>query len=626
MDGQGLDGDQESHSAQALQRLSELVRRVNSSTDTTQVLREIASGVHDVLGWGVAAISQLDGDHLQIVAAAGPEDVRSHLLGLRAPAASILDEFRAADHWGILRYVPHGRMDVDEVEAAWMPDFEPSDEPGSWHPEDALYAPLYSATGELLGNMSVDLPPDLRVPGQAERELLEMYIVQAGLALSNAQQRERLARQVQLGETLKEVAQAGSRLGLDEMLDAATEVIARGFGGVRTWIRCWPDGVRDRGAMSGHQLVPDRSFAGIERLRQDVASTLWPAGSMVQVSSSDTESALLPTSLSVVQRVMHDAEVTHAVIAPIGVGPELYGYLAVGRQDGRPGFVLDELAAISELARELGRMVHSSRLFETEQRLVSELRELDRYKGELIATISHELKTPLTTIIGHVELLEEHSDPDSSEGRSVNAIRRSADRLDRLIQNLLDYAQVQERRRAVRRNVDVGPLVDSAIDLLSQQAESGGVQVAFSRPDHPVLVSGDPDEIATVLNNLISNAVKYTHRDGRVAVEVDADEDWIRVTVADTGIGISDVDRGHLFSTFHRSSNPEALSLPGTGLGLAISQRIAETHGGRIEVESALGRGSTFRLLLPSNTVPAPCPSPEPAPVDSAVPSAAQLS
>jgi signal transduction histidine kinase len=126
------------------------------------------------------------------------------------------------------------------------------------------------------------------------------------------------------------------------------------------------------------------------------------------------------------------------------------------------------------------------------------------------------------------------------------------------------------------------------------------VQVSFERPDSPVHVSGDADEIGTVLNNLVSNAVKYTRPGGRVDVAFDASEQWTQVSVADTGIGISDVDRTHLFSTFHRSSNPEALSLPGTGLGLAISRRIAEAHGGRIEVESTLGRGSTFRLVLPT--------------------------
>lgn len=594
MVGEQTNGELGSTSAQALQRLSELVRRVNSSADTTQVLEEIASGVHEVLGYGVVAISQLEGDTLVMVAVAGPEEVRKQILGRRTPAVTILDEYRAADHWGILRYVPHGRMDPAHLNAAWTPDIEPSDDPDAWHPDDALYAPLYSATGELLGNMSVDLPPKLCVPGQSERDLLEMFMVQAGLALSNAQQRERLARQVRLGEIVKEVAQAGSRVGLEDVLHAATEVINSGFGAVRSWVRCSPDGVRGREAVSAHPR-PYRAYPGLETLRGDLAATAWPSGRLVPIAVSDTGSDLLPTSWAAVQVALRDAGVSHAVIAPVGVGPELFGYLAIGLGEGSPEFGADELAAISEIARELGRLVQSARLFETEQRLVSELRELDRYKGELIATISHELKTPLTTIIGHIELLE-----DAGVGpRSVEAIRRNADRLDRLIHNLLDYAQVQERRGIVRRKVDLVELADSAIELLSQHADSGGVRVVFDRPQSPVHAWGDADEICTVLNNLISNAVKYTRPGGRVGIAVGADEAWTHVTVDDTGIGISPVDRSHLFSTFHRSSNPEALSLPGTGLGLAISRRIAETHGGRIEVESVLGRGSTFRLLLP---------------------------
>lgn len=592
-------GELGSPSAQALQRLSELVRRVNSSTDTTDVLEEIANGVHEVLGYGLAAISELEGDTLVMVVVAGPEDARKQILGRRTPAVNILDEYRAADHWGILRYVPHGRMDPAHLIDAWTPDIEPSDDADAWHPDDALYAPLYSATGELLGNMAVDLPPGLRVPGQAERDLLEMFVVQAGLALSNAQQRDRLSRQVHLGEIVKEVAQSGSRVGIDAMLDAASEVVNTGFGAVHTLIRCTPDS-RGREAISGHPRSPVRP--SIEALLHDLAATAWPEGLLVAVASTDTECALLPTSRDAVQLGMREVGVEHGVIAPIGVGQELFGYLAIGMGEGSPAFRPDELGAISEIARELGRMVQSARLFETEQHLVSELRELDRYKGELIATISHELKTPLTTIIGHIELLED----EGLGARSVEAIRRNADRLDRLIQNLLDYAQVQERRGFVRRSVDLVELVDSAIDLLSQQAESGGVRVVLDRPTSAVQASGDAEEICTVLNNLISNAVKYTRPGGRVDVAVGADEDWTHVSVADTGIGISQVDRGHLFSTFHRSSNPEALSLPGTGLGLAISQRIAEAHGGRIEVESALGRGSTFRLVLPSPSLDAP--------------------
>ena len=591
---------------QALQRLFELVRRVNSSTDTAQVLEEIVNGVHEELGYGVVAISQLEGDVLVMVAVAGPDDVRQQILGWRTPAVSILDEYRAADHWGILRYVPHGRITSDQIEYAWISDIEASEEPEAWHPEDALYAPLYSATGKLLGNMSVDLPRGMRVPGQAERDLLEMFMVQAGLALSNAQQRERLAQQVRLGAIVKEVAQAGSRVGLDAVLAVATEAITRGFDAVQTWVRVYPDGERGRDVSAGHPM-PDLMSQGIETLRTDLAHAAWPARRLVPIGVSDTDSELLPVSRVRLQAAIAEVGATHAVVAPLGVGLELFGYVVIGfgEETSTPG--IDELDCVSEIARELGRMIQSARLFETEHRLVSELRELDRYKGELIATISHELKTPLTTIIGHVELLEEGRGGEVREGNSVAAIRRSADRLDRLIQNLLDYARVQERREYVRGDVHLVELAEAAIELLNPLAEAGRVRMVLDVLRSEVIVRGDAEELGTVLNNLLSNAVKYTRPGGRVAITIDSVEAaWGRVTVTDTGIGISQVDRSHLFSAFHRSSNPEALSIPGTGLGLAISRRIAESHGGRIDVDSTLGRGSTFTLSLPRALPEAP--------------------
>ena len=196
-----------------------------------------------------------------MTAVAGPDDVRRQILGRRTPASEILDEFRQADRWGILRFVPHGRMDTSRLSAAWIPDYEPADDPLAWHPEDALYAPLYSATGMLLGNMAVDLPPDNRIPSRHERELLEMFVVQAGLALSNAQQREQLAEQVRLGSTVKEVAQAGSQLGLDAILEEACEAVHRGLGATQVWIRCYPDEDMANGVAAGHPR-PDPSGRG----------------------------------------------------------------------------------------------------------------------------------------------------------------------------------------------------------------------------------------------------------------------------------------------------------------------------------------------------------------------------
>ena len=254
-----------------------------------------------------------------------------------------------------------------------------------------------------------------------------------------------------------------------------------------------------------------------------------------------------------------------------------------------------------EVGRTLGRVVLNARLYDRERHLVAELQELDRYKGELIATISHELKTPLTSIIGHIELLE---DLDTGIG-SVEAISRNAERLNRLVQNLLNYSQIQDKRETVRLPVDLCQLAEQSLDLMTMQAEQGRVKMSLTVPDEPVLVTADPDELGKVIDNLTSNAVKYSRPDGTVHLEVGADQTHAWVLCEDTGLGISAADQVHLFSAFHRSSNPEALSIPGTGLGLAISRRIAQMHGGEILVSSELGKGSTFRLRVPLLEQPA---------------------
>jgi signal transduction histidine kinase len=570
-------------------KLYELMRRVNSSGDTADVLEEVARGVVEVLGFGIAAIARLEGETLVMTTVAGPEDVREQIIGRRTPVSAILNEFAQADEWGILRYVPHGRLPDEIMGAAWIPDIEPSDDANAWHPLDALYAPLYSATGELLGNMSVDLPPGNRIPSRRDRELLEMFVVQAGLAMSNAQQRERLAEQVRLGETLQRVTAAGRLLGLDLTLHEAAEAIASGIGATQVWVHCFPDG--EAGASEYAAGYPDRAPTHRQdSLRRDLARAAHELGRPIVVSRESAEPGLWG-----VQNVLGLYDAGSLIAVPVAVGRELLGNLVILRGVDAPELSEAELDAADEISRELGRMVLNTRLYETERRLVAELQEIDRYKGELIATISHELKTPLTSIIGHTELLEE---TDSDVG-SIRAISRNAQRLNRLIENLLNYSRIQDRREHVRRSVDLTQLCENSLDLLAVQAEQGGLEVKLACPPEPVVVHGDPEELARVVDNILSNAVKYTRAGGRVDVAVSSDGNWAEVACTDNGLGISAIDQTHLFSAFHRSSNPEALSIPGTGLGLAISRRIAEMHGGDILVESELGEGSTFRVRLP---------------------------
>lgn len=582
--------------AEGVRRLYDVMRRVNSPSDSAEVLQAVADGVVEGLGYGVAAIARLDGDVFVTTAVAGLDDIREQLIGRLTPVSRIFEEFSQADQWGILRYVPHDRIPVELLQSLWVPEFEVGSDPDAWHPLDALYAPLYSADGRLLGNMSVDLPPGMRVPNQQQRELLEMFVVQAGLAIANAQQREELAEQVRLGQTLKHVVAAGSGGDLDHVLSEASVALHAGLQAEQVSLRCFPDiadGLSEHAA--GHP-EPNRSGQRVEALRLDLVRFVARSGPRPLLLGEDAgDWDALPQSAEALRAIMAERGWVRLLVAAMGVGHKVLGYLVVMRTREQEDFNDLEIDAVHEASRELGRLVLDAQLRDTERRLVSELQEVDRYKGELIATISHELKTPLTSIIGHTELLEDAQ----VHTVSVSAIARNAARLDRLVNNLLSYSRLQDRRELVRRPVDLEEVCRASLEMLTMQTGAGGVDVRLVSPDAPVMVAGDPDELPRVVDNICGNAVKYTRAGGHVVVEVRADDGMGEVVVTDTGLGISAGDQAHLFSAFHRSSNPEALTIPGTGLGLAISRRIAELHGGTIVVESELGRGSTFTLRLP---------------------------
>jgi len=581
--------------ADGVRRLYEVTRRVIGSTDLAEVLEEIAFGVVEGLGFGVAAISRLEGEILVVTAVGGPEELREQLVGRRTPATMILEEFRMADHWGILRFLPHERLPVETAQSLWVPDLEVSDDPEAWHPLDTLYAPLYSSSGELLGNMSVDLPPDNKIPDQQGRELLEMFVVQAGLALEHAQRREQLSRQVRLGEALKTLAYAVHR-DFDSGLRDAAAALSEALDAPQVTIRCFPDTVDDPVEhAAGYPDDPRAPVLAVSGIRAGLQRRAGEGVLRPFVIKADGPEDPADETVSVVRAHLRGHDWGSCLLAPVGVDYEVLGYLVVLRTPEQPRFEDDEVEAVHEAGRELGRLVLDARVRRTEVRLVRELRELDRYKGELIATISHELKTPLTSIMGHTELLEDAG----VQPASVDAISRNAARLDRLVSNLLNYSRMQGRRELERAPVDLGEMCRAAVEMLRIQSDAAGVELELHLPDHPVLVMGDKDELPKVVDNLCSNAVKYTPPGGRVDVRIDTVGEAAHVAVTDTGLGISRQDQVHLFSAFHRSTNPDALTIPGTGLGLAISRTIAEAHGGTIGVESELGRGSTFTLEVP---------------------------
>ncbi len=239
----------------------------------------------------------------------------------------------------------------------------------------------------------------------------------------------------------------------------------------------------------------------------------------------------------------------------------------------------DEIGHLADRFREMtGRLAEAS--------------ELER---NFLMTVSHELRTPLTAIRGHVEVLREGLAEDAeARAASLDVIRAEADRLSRLVGDLLDLAKLDARRfTLVREEVDLGRLVEQAAQAFGEEARRRGIALEGRIEAVPV-VETDGDRVLQVVSNLLANALQWTPDGGAVTLALGSGGGRVTVTVADSGPGISPQELERVFRPFW-SRNGQ-----GTGLGLAIARELAQALGGRLELESELGRGSRFVLALPA--------------------------
>jgi signal transduction histidine kinase len=228
-------------------------------------------------------------------------------------------------------------------------------------------------------------------------------------------------------------------------------------------------------------------------------------------------------------------------------------------------------------------------------------RELDRMRDAFVATVSHELRTPLTSISGFLEMMQEEEQALGESGkRYLEVIRRSTERLHVLVEDLLLVAQIEAKRVELElAPVDVVDLARSAVAAQRLAAEEKGVTVEIVA-DHPPRVRADRIRLTQVVDNLVSNAVKFTNDGGSVRVHIAGKGNAVELVIADTGIGIPADEQGQLFSRFFRASTATQHAIPGTGLGLAISRALVEQHGGTISVESAVGEGTQVTVSIPA--------------------------
>ncbi|MGH3008734.1 MAG: sensor histidine kinase [Gaiellaceae bacterium] len=233
-------------------------------------------------------------------------------------------------------------------------------------------------------------------------------------------------------------------------------------------------------------------------------------------------------------------------------------------------------------------------------REVTSDRHLERLRDAFVAAVSHELRTPLTSISGFVEMLEDEEESLGDSARSyLDVIRRGTTRLQRIVEDLLLVAQIEADRLELRRApADLTEIAAAAVDAARPAAQEKEISLELEA-DGALPLDVDAGRLGQVLDNLVSNALKFTLPGGSVVVSVRQREGRAKVEVADTGIGVPQEEVGQLFSRFYRASSATRRAIPGTGLGLVIARAIVEGHGGSVALESHEGVGTRVTVSLP---------------------------
>jgi two-component system phosphate regulon sensor histidine kinase PhoR len=223
-------------------------------------------------------------------------------------------------------------------------------------------------------------------------------------------------------------------------------------------------------------------------------------------------------------------------------------------------------------------------------------------RKEFVANVSHELRTPLTLIKGFVETLSDGALADPVKGPEfLRIIGKHVNQLTNLVDDLLEISKLEGRAGLGRRAaVQVGATARKVVELMAPAAEKKGQRLSVEGAAQTPPIAADPDYIERAITNLVDNAIKYTPEGGTITVTTGAGEDSVVVAVRDSGIGIPETDLPRIFERFYRVDKSRSREMGGTGLGLAIVKHIAQAHGGKVEVESKPGQGSTFRIVLPA--------------------------
>lgn len=559
------------------------------------VLHAVAEDIATRTRHQVVAIEALRSDgFLEFVAIAGDDAARDKMLGQASPLE--LDHIHVFGHemdgWW---HVPGERL--DDATRAYLDEYgHRSDTPASglpdgWDPDDQLVRLLENRDGELRGMLYLDEPLSGLRPTP---EVVEAINAEAGVlfdAIVSIVERELYGEQVRMvTQARRAIDTVRPGLAVDELVVELSRALVEALD------------VATVDVVVAGSVVP-----GLEDDRHHMAEVMrrqWDRRGHVVVERERTwsmqeESVETPPSLT---RLLDTHDLGSGLLVPIGSGGEYLGTLAMGRATDAPRWIASEINAASVVAADLARLLLEARLGERERALNVELRGVSDYRRDMVLTLAHELRNPVSVLFTHLELLDEETSPQEAR-ESLDALGRAARRIEDMVEDLMALVSVSDPEHGTATtDVDLSSLVHECAEFLAPMATLSGVELRLAVAADLVL-TGEPAALQRMVTNLLANAFKYTEPGGRVSVDVahaTADGvDGVRVTCADTGIGIPAEEIDKVFTPFFRSSSKEARKRPGTGLGLAIIERVVTGHHGTVRLTSSVGEGTTFTVWLP---------------------------
>jgi two-component system, NtrC family, sensor kinase len=597
----------------------DLTRALDQQTATSEILRAIAHAQTDVqpvfdtivrsaaqlCHAAVAAVFMTDGKMLNLPANSGSDP--EALAAIRARYPRPLGRESPAGMAILTRSVVH-LPDTEEPSA-----FEVSREAGRLVGFRSVVSVPMLREGEAVGAINVNR----REPGRfsdAEVELLKTFADQAVIAIENVRlfkeleaRTADLTRSVEQLTALGEVGRAVSStldLGtvLTTIVSRAVQLSGLDGGVVFEYDENTEEFVQRVATETGAALAEARRTTRIrkgEGVLGQTAITLEP----VQVPDITVPGAYAGR----LRETLIESGVRAILAVPMVREGQIIGCLGVTRN--RPGeFPAETIELLRTFATQSALAIQNARLFQEIEDKSRQLEAASRHKSEFLANMSHELRTPLNAVIGFSEVLIQRmfGALNDKQDEYLKDIYASGQHLLSLINDILDLSKIEAgRMELVPAPFHLPTALDNAVILVKERAARHGITLALDVAPRLGEIVGDERKVKQVLLNLLSNAVKFTPEGGRISLRARLTDRAVEIAVTDTGIGIAPEDQAAIFEEFRQVGSDETRKLEGTGLGLTLAKKFVELHGGRIWVDSELGRGSTFTFTLPVRPWPA---------------------